>query len=139
MKKPCKECPWARTVEPGRLGGSPPEVYIGQAVLPFWLPCHESANYEGKASDVNQVQECHGAAIFRANIKDKIIADNDALLHLPEDRDLVFSTLAEFYAHHRGISVEVAQRILTDAATRRLAEMAWTDKNVLAQLKKRKG
>ena len=138
MKKPCKECPFARTIEPGRLGGSPPEVYVGQAVLPFWLPCHESANYEGKASDVNQVQECHGAAIFRANIKDRIIADNDALLHLPEDRESVFASLAEFYAHHHGISVRVAEWVLTDDCVRRLAESARNDRNVRAQLKKRR-
>lgn len=133
--KPCKACPWIRASEPGYLGGSEAEVYVGQAVLPFWLPCHSSANYEGKASDVNAVVECAGAAMFRANIGVKL---PPSLLSMPADQEVAFGSLAEFYAHHKGIPVAVAEKILTDAKIRELAEKELNDANVRMQLKRKK-
>ena len=136
MKTPCPECPFYRRVKPGALGGSPPEVYVGQAVLPFWLPCHKSSNYAGKASDVNEVSECHGAATFRANIRDQLVATNPALLSLPEDKERVFGSLAEFYAHHHGISLADAEAILKPDVITALADQCWRDANVRMQLKR---
>jgi len=133
--KPCPACPWVRNSEPGALGGSPAETYVGQAILPFWLPCHSSANYAGKASDVNQVQECAGAAIFRANIG---VKSPDALLSMPADREIAFSTPAEFYAHHRRIKLADAERILNADKIEELALRQLYETNVRMQLKRRK-
>jgi len=135
MKIPCQECPFSRSVEPGALGGSSPEIYIGQVLLPFWLPCHRSANYQGKASDVNEVQECHGAAIMRANLG---VKTPDALLTLPPNRQLVFASLAEFYAHHARLSLYHAERLLTKDIVKRIVLRELSDSNVKVQLKERK-
>lgn len=134
---PCRGCPFARKCVPGALGGSPPEVYVGQAVGPFWLPCHESKDYAGKASDVNEVRECAGAAIFRANIGRKVLPSG--LLLLPADKEICFATLAEFYAHHAGLSVEDAELLLTDERVAELARKELNDANVRIELKRRKG
>ena len=132
----CKACPWSRKCWPGALGGSPPGVYVGQVGGPFWLPCHESNNYAGKASDVNAVRECAGAATFRANIGRKVLPSG--LLLLPADKDVCFATLAEFYAHHAGISVEQAEQLLTDEKVAELARKQLNDAHVRMQLKERK-
>lgn len=107
--QPCNQCPFSRAIEPGYLGGSPPETFIGQAVLPFWLPCHQCSNYRGKESDASKVRQCAGAAIFRANIGSVPPAP---MLVLPKDTELVFSTVAEFYAHHKRISRLLASYIV---------------------------
>src|SRR5688572_32839375 len=100
-ESPCRECCFRRDIEPGNLGGSPVETYVGQSLLPFWVPCHCSRNYAGKASDVNEVTQCAGLAIFRSNIGVRPVR---GLLSLPRDTELVFSTLADFYSHHKRIS-----------------------------------
>lgn len=129
--KPCPECPFSRTIEPGNLGGSAPEVYVGQIVLPFWLPCHCSANYEGKATDANEVTECAGAAIMRANLG---LPPVRGLLSLPPS-SASFDSLAGFYAHHTGQPIEQAQAYLTLEKVRALAVTELQDPNVRAQLK----
>jgi hypothetical protein len=129
--KPCKECPFSRTIEPGNLGGSAPEVYVGQIVLPFWLPCHCSANYRGKETDVNEVSQCAGAAIMRANLGVHVPR---ALLSLPPGPD-AFESLAEFYAHHAGISIDSAREYLTPEKVRALALTELNDPAVRVQAK----
>lgn len=109
-KKPCKGCPFSRLTPPGELGGSPPDVYMGQVVGPFWLPCHSPADYQGKQSRPDQAPQCAGAAIFRHKIK--------ASPHLPEfllrlddtgdGADEVFTSVQEFYQHHNQISESLA-------------------------------
>lgn len=117
IKKPCKGCPFARVNdnEKPHPGGSPPEVYLGQARGPFWLPCHSDGQYEGKNSDASKVQQCAGAAIFRANAKQPYKLP-DQLLSLEEDHENVFSTPAEFFAYYYGIPLERAQELMTEEA-----------------------
>jgi hypothetical protein len=134
---PCKSCPWHRAVKPGALGGSPPEVYIGQIVLPFWLPCHNSEDYCGKQSDVNKVRQCVGAATFRTNIGLTRNEIREPLSLLPENKELVFSDLPEFYAHHYQIPVFFARQILTDQRVAELALCATLSPNVRTQFKLR--
>lgn len=102
--KPCKECPFRRGCLPGYLGGSAPEVFVGQAHGNFWLPCHLHSNYEDPdwASDTSKPQ-CAGAAIYRANTSKRTPPQ---LLTLPKDNDAVFSSPVEFLAHHKGIDEE---------------------------------
>lgn len=104
-KKPCGGCPFKRDntpcssdTDPSHPGGSHPFVYLGQIHGPFWLPCHQDKNYEGVGSDIAEVNQCRGAAIFRTNVG---VADRmpNQLLSLPEDKDNVFANEAEF-AHH---------------------------------------
>ena len=107
--KPCKECPFSRTniLKGENPGGSPPFVYIGQSQGPFWLPCHMEKAYEGKETEPKAVSQCAGAAIYRANlgIAERMPAQ---MLRLPEDKEAVFASHAEFLAHYQGVPVEMA-------------------------------
>lgn len=133
---PCGGCPFYRKCEKGALGGSPPEVYVGQIVMPFWLPCHQSQNYRGKSSDVNEVSECAGAAIMRANIG---VQPRAPLLALPPNKELVFATFAEFYEHHTDgeITKEQAEEMLTPERVTEMALEQWHNAQVRVQMKRR--
>lgn len=114
-RKPCHDCPFIRTTEPGELGGSSPFVYIGQAFGPFLLPCHNSPGYEEDKRDPDHLQ-CVGAAIFRANcdVADKMPPQ---LLRMEKDSVLVFGSPAEFVAHHQEVAVEFAAYVLSAHTT----------------------
>lgn len=113
--KPCAGCPFARVTEvdiPGTVGGSPPEIYVGQAFGPFFLPCHSAEGYRDNAT-VHGAPECAGAAIFRSNAgwatPGRLPA---ALHHLPADHEVCFSSPEELIAHHWGITLDQAKDIL---------------------------
>lgn len=108
---PCKDCPFRKTVTRGALGGSPPEVYVGQIVAPFWLPCHSDPNYKDKQSKFTEVAQCAGAACFRTHIGVDV-AMPSAILTLPVNVE-VFEGLYDFYAWHKNLSLGQAHRILT--------------------------
>lgn len=106
---PCRDCPFRRDVKPGTLGGSTSTVYVGQSIGPFVLNCHRAEGYEemlttGKCLDVEQ---CAGAAIYRANlgVDDRLPS---RLLRLPADSELVFDSHVEFVAHHEQVTTEMA-------------------------------
>lgn len=110
-KSPCADCAFRRDSKPGNLGGSDPGVYVGQTSGPFWIPCHCSKDYRGKESVYGEEKECAGVAIYRANLGlDERMPD--ALLKLPADHDAVFSSHAEFVAHHTGMTIAEATRLL---------------------------
>lgn len=99
--KACKSCPFSRQCEPGELGGSPVETYIGQSMGPFFLPCHACAGYKGNEQTLDDgLPQCAGAAIFRANIgRDEVMPG--ALLKLFAGSDVnVFASMQEFIKHH---------------------------------------
>jgi len=102
--KPCHDCPFAKHTAPGALGGSTPEVYMGQIQGPFWLPCHNSSGYEESRRDPGH-EQCAGAAIFRANTGLEQLMPS-ALLHLPADDSQVFRGPVEFLQHHLGFTPE---------------------------------
>jgi hypothetical protein len=107
LQKPCKDCPYSKTVIPGALGGSDPEVYIGQGHGPFWLPCHKTCDFtDPNWKKDTSVQQCAGAAIYRANI-DRAFLMPISLQKL-EQSDLAFGSPEELYAHHKQISIEEA-------------------------------
>ena len=98
--KACTECPFSRNSTSGNLGGSPIEVYLGQILGAFYLPCHMAKNYKGNDTPLlAEHMQCAGAAIFRRHIG---IADRipDPLLKLDTDDGNVFTNLAEFIQHH---------------------------------------
>lgn len=108
--KPCKECPFSRSCEPGALGGSSWQTYVGQIVGPFLLNCHAAKDYD-KLKDSLEGVQCAGAAIFRANVCVSYFLP-DALLKSEPDSDLVFEYFSEFVAHHEQISVDEAESML---------------------------
>lgn len=107
-KTPCPECAFRRDIPPGHLGGSSPDVYIGQIHGPFIIPCH--LHYPKDAKSMNDVRgkafeipQCAGAAVFRANMG--IDSHLPQEVHrLPADHETVFSNYAEFLAHHARVS-----------------------------------
>lgn len=111
--KACKQCPFSRQVEPGALGGSPPETYVGQIIGNFWLPCHLHSDFSDPrwGQDISKAQ-CAGAAVMRANLG--IDGRMPAELHkLPAGSDEnVFTALWEFIAHHTGLSEAEAREWL---------------------------
>ena len=111
-KKACGACPFKRinSCERPKPGGSPVQVYLGQARGPFWLPCHKDKNYADKESNPATVQQCAGAAIFRANCKSGYTMSKK-LLHLPEDKEAVFANEVEFAAHYSGLSPELLEHV----------------------------
>lgn len=114
-KKPCKECPFARknNLTGSYPGGASPLTYIGQSIGPFWLPCHMEKEYEGKNTDPSSVNQCAGAAIYRANVG---VASKmpKQILSLPENKKEVFETHSEFLSHYTGIDKAIAEKILID-------------------------
>lgn len=113
LTSPCKECAFARTSIPGELGGSEAEVYIGQCYGPFYIPCHMT--YE--LGDPNLREKLHctggcaGSAVFRANLGIDTLMPA-GINRLPADHEAVFSTPAEFIAHHKRISLQDAMKLL---------------------------
>lgn len=112
VSQPCKGCPWMRTTKPGALGGSDPEVYIGQAQGPFVLPCHNACDFddpEWREKSINTPQ-CAGAAMYRRSMG---ISDYlPPTLHSLEPGDYADRLLSdplEFYMHHKQISRSEAE------------------------------
>ncbi len=114
-KNPCKECPFNRNnilpVEK-RLGGSSSFTYVGQIEGPFWLPCHMDKNYKTKEVNTEEVNQCAGAAIFRANLglSDKFPKE---LLRLNPGHPDVYTSYEEFIANTDvHLNEEMAKAIL---------------------------
>lgn len=85
-RRPCSDCPWARTALKGWLGGATTEEWIASAHGDGRIDCHTLTG-----------AECAGAAIYRANVA-KSCRGN--VLRLEADRAIVFALPAEFIAHH---------------------------------------
>lgn len=87
-KTPCKDCPWRRAAMPGWLGPHTADEWLQHAHGESLTMCHTKTNGA----------QCAGFAIYRANVA-KTSRFADALV-LPKNHDRVFSTPAEFKAHH---------------------------------------
>ncbi len=86
-RKPCADCPFARTALPGWTGAKAPYYFTVAAHGEDYMDCHCTTN-----------MQCAGAAIFRANVMK--IPKNPQHLKLEPDMKLVFATDAEFLKHH---------------------------------------
>lgn len=114
-KLPCAECPFSRKNQPGKdLGGADPTVYVGQAFGPFVLSCHMDSAYEQSTAldKYKELRDCAGMAIYRANCGYDVKMP-EAIFKLPVNKELVFSSPAEFLAHHLQIELSVAEHFLT--------------------------
>lgn len=86
-KKPCADCPFAKTALSGWLGANTIQEWMTMAHGESYIDCHCTTN-----------QQCAGAAIFRANV---LNAYAIRALSLPaDDGKLVFATTEEFVTHH---------------------------------------
>lgn len=95
VEAPCSECPWRREAAPGWLGPNTAEEWVEAAHGEQPIMCHKTCNPEG---DYEGTRQCRGAAIFRANVVKKLRRADGA--HGPVDHERVFSSNAEFIAHH---------------------------------------
>jgi hypothetical protein len=112
LRRPCKGCPYGRKTDPGyvRERGENVRRFIGQAVMPFLLPCHTFADREGWPSSASRPQ-CVGAAMFREAIGAAGMMP-DELTRAKSDSSEVFETIEEYLAYHDGCTVEEARRKL---------------------------
>ncbi|WP_266032422.1 hypothetical protein [Brucella intermedia] len=85
-KKPCSDCPWARTALNGWLGGATPEEWLRTAHSDTYVDCHTIKN-----------QQCAGLAIYRRNVCKRV---EPPLLTLEADKETCFATPTEFKEHH---------------------------------------
>lgn len=85
-KKPCSDCPFARTALRGWLGTMTAQEWMGAVQGEGIIDCHTTDKL------------CAGSAIFRANVC-KSLRDPDAF-ELEPDRKLVFANYQEFLLHH---------------------------------------
>lgn len=86
-RKPCADCPFARTALSGWLGDDTVEGWISSVHGEARIECHCTTN-----------QQCAGAAIYRANVHKQ--CRDASHLRLPANTKLVFASAAEFAEHH---------------------------------------
>ena len=122
QKSPCNDCAFRRNSEPGKLGGSIPEVYVGQLEGPFVIPCHKLYDRDDPNGRQGMFDygQCAGAAIMRANLGIER-RNPDEIQRLPASKD-VFGSYEEFYAHHHQISFEAAAQMLSVYTPTRLLQ-----------------
>lgn len=142
-KRPCAECPFRRDVLPKVTTEVQPLRLIGQAAGPFWLPCHMEKGYGGPGSceGVGEIQQCAGAAIFRANTEiseydertttEKLASLMPPQLHaLPADHEAVFSSPIELLAAFRRVSIAEATKLLEETTPMFLFKKELADQKV---------
>jgi hypothetical protein len=97
-KRPCTDCPFARTALRGWLGELTREEWVEVLHGEERVLCHAILG-----------PECAGAAIYRSNVC-KMPRDV-TLLKLPADRQLVFASPGEFVRHHEVREVRPSEEV----------------------------
>jgi hypothetical protein len=112
MIEPCVNCPWSPKVKPGALGGSEPQVFLGQAFGPFILPCHKACDFNDPEwkGKMDTTPQCAGAAMFRANVGMSPMLP--AEIHKLPRSSKAFSRPEDFLGHHLSVPVEKAKELL---------------------------
>ncbi len=137
-KSPCAKCPFSRKTKPGHLSDTNgPDMFIGQAFGPFFLPCYSTHDYSKDEERRNPDNpQCAGVAIFRANIGvDQIMPEG--LLHLPPDENKVFASSAEFLAFHMQIPMLVALMWMVRTPPQELLERELKKKGVKLTIRRK--
>lgn len=115
--KPCATCPFTDKVEPGYLGGSPPEVYVAQHFMPYRVPCHEFVNYDledwKSHALTDAVPQCVGFAECRNGDEVDQIMPNVLLKEERKEEHHTFQDIWDFWAFHKEISRATALCELT--------------------------
>lgn len=115
--RPCGTCPFTGRVDPGHLGGSPPEVYVAQHFLPYLVICHEFIDYDdeewAEAASNRGDHQCVGFAMCR-NRSGVADAMPGALLDVEHDAKTdSFADIWEFWSHHNGVTYAAAVETLS--------------------------
>jgi len=99
-QKPCKACPWRKASAKGWLGDSTPVEFMQTSEAEHRMPCHLHVDYERPEwrSDAENAPQCVGRAVHFANRCKQ--PRNTDLLHMPADREQVFSNPQDFIDHH---------------------------------------
>ena len=116
-ENPCPQCPFARTTTKEYLDtkGENGERFIGQSVGPFSLPCHMTKKFGNWVEEFimgGEIRPCMGARIYRANLGIGHFLPPQAHEPAFPDYEKVFGGHDELLAHHRGISIEEARKLL---------------------------
>lgn len=110
---PCNECPWRREHPAGWLGPLSANEWIALAASEEPIACHKTIpdGYDDERDHwtalarTEQMTQCAGAAIFRANISK--LPRNGSVVRLPRDTDAVFAKSTEFLNHHQRTETRV--------------------------------
>lgn len=86
------------------------ERFIGQASGPFTLPCHMHKDFQDLLTEPKTCIGCAGAAIYRSNCGYPCMGES--VHRLPKNHDLVFSNPEQLLAHHRGVTLDDAKKML---------------------------
>ena len=100
--KPCRQCPWRRKSAPGLLGPWDARDWLDLAHSDEAIACHLTIPEGSDGRDTALMEQCSGAAIFRGNVAKR--PRDKTVIVLPRD-DAVFTSNAEFLAHHEHASV----------------------------------
>lgn len=117
---PCPQCPFSRATPKSYLDtkGDNAQRFIGQSVGPYDLPCHMTKEFENffeRFVNGEETKPCIGARRYRANIGVSHLLPFELTdMDLTTDFETVFGGHDELLAHHRGISIEEARKILAD-------------------------
>lgn len=97
----CAQCPWRRTSAPGYLGASGLDEFMETSEAEFVMPCHLRMDYEDPnwEETVLDAPQCAGRAAHFAN---RLKRPRNPFLIIVDKDPEVFTTLAEFAAHHGG-------------------------------------
>lgn len=107
LKAPCQKCPFRRVSIAGWLGSSTPREFMEQTLGDSPMPCHCTVDYstpnwreemESTTGGSSNARFCAGAIIFFSNMM-KLSRDRMRPA-LKADKVAVFSSPAEFFAHH---------------------------------------
>jgi len=117
----CGQCPFAKSTPKTYLDtmGQNGQKFIGQAQAGMYLPCYMEVGF-GEFLKNPHLPQCAGAAKYRANVGIEV---PKGIGTLPPDRETVFESPEELLAHHRGIDLEHAKRIMATVPATYLARM----------------
>lgn len=110
-KKPCVDCPLARTSKPGALGGYTVQQYLEVLYSRADIACHLSPGFP---NNLEEQRSCTGVAMYRANAGVPTFGNAArAVRHVDADREAAFASLEEFTAHHHPALDDEAAAILS--------------------------
>lgn len=101
VKEPCNDCPWRRASTAGWLGPDDALGWLAAVHSETAIACHQTIPDGGGWAE--NTKQCRGAAIFRYHVGK--MPRNPSVTSGPKNPEKVFTTNAEFYAHHEGIDL----------------------------------
>lgn len=93
-------------------------MFVAQTLAPYWVPCHQHIDYDDPNWKENitkdrTTQQCVGHAIMRDKSHVADLMPDELITVASFEGDNVFESLVHFYAYHKQISIEDAEKELT--------------------------